>query len=39
MPDSLTGKGSGNTKRIRDAIVINDLKADVDDVSLKNKIS
>ena len=39
LPNSLTGKGSGNTKRIRDAIVLKDIKDKADDVSIKNKIS
>ena len=35
LPESLLGKGSGNTRRVRETIGVNDLKSTNDEVRIK----
>ena len=39
LPDSLQGKGSGNSKRIRDSIIKHNLKSDKSDRAIRKMVT
>lgn len=39
MPESLIGKGSGNTRRLRETVCQRDLKSSLDDLKIKKQIA